>query len=250
MFFLFLHNENIPNFRELESAVNTFSASTGSFNLGNTSFLAQETSQERQILYSQLVNSYKWIDKIHDHSYLAHNVLTSNNLKRSCLSKRGRMIPPTLNNANSIQHLESILKECTAQHNIICKVTRPFGSNGVIILNIGRVFKAAIICKGLVMEWVTIKGWDESLELEDLWTESRYQVFQKVQDHCHVAMLHFFSTTLPHVAVKCYMTYLHNYNKLFTDVCKKCGKHLSKGLPPTWRDLRNLEPYHEECWNG
>lgn len=75
-------------------------------------------------------------------------------------------------------------------------------------LNIGRVFKAAIICKGLVMEWVTIKGWDESLELEDLWTESRYQVFQKVQDHCHVAMLHFFSTTLPQVAVKCYMVSL------------------------------------------
>lgn len=58
------------------------------------------------------------------------------------------------------------------------------------------------------MEWVTIKGWDESLELEDLWTESRYQVFQKVQDHCHVAMLHFFSTTLPQVAVKCYMVSL------------------------------------------
>lgn len=101
---IYFGHENKYNFSELETAVNSFSAATGPFNLGNTSFLAQETSQERQVLYSQLVNSYKWIDKIHEHSYLAHNVLTSNHLKRSGLSKRGgRVIQQTLNNANSIQ---------------------------------------------------------------------------------------------------------------------------------------------------
>lgn len=36
----------------------------GPFNLGNTAYLGQETTQERQALYGQLVNSYKWTDKV------------------------------------------------------------------------------------------------------------------------------------------------------------------------------------------
>lgn len=49
-------------FRELESIANGLTPAP--FNLGNTSYLSQETTQERQALYSQLVNSYKWIDKV------------------------------------------------------------------------------------------------------------------------------------------------------------------------------------------
>lgn len=70
---------------------------------------------------------------------------------------------------------------------------------------ISHVLKAAIICKGVLIEWVTVKGYDEPLEIEDLWTESRYEVFRKVQEHTHSAMLHFFSPTLPELAVKSYM---------------------------------------------
>lgn len=55
----------------------------GPFNLGNTAYLSQETTLERQAMYSQLVNSYKWIDKVHDYSQLAMSVLSSNALKRS-----------------------------------------------------------------------------------------------------------------------------------------------------------------------
>lgn len=36
----------------------------GPFNLGNTALLAQETTQERQALYGELVDSYKWTDKV------------------------------------------------------------------------------------------------------------------------------------------------------------------------------------------
>lgn len=73
---------------------------------------------------------------------------------------------------------------------------------------ISHVLKAAIICKGVLIEWVTVKGYDEPMEIEDLWTESRYEVFRKVQEHTHSAMLHFFSPTLPELAVKSYMVKL------------------------------------------
>lgn len=52
------------NLRDVESSISILNAPSAPFNLGNTSFLSQETTQEKQNLYSQLVNSYKWIDKV------------------------------------------------------------------------------------------------------------------------------------------------------------------------------------------
>lgn len=63
------------------------------------------------------------------------------------------------------------------------------------------MLKAALIFKGITIEWVTVKGYDETFD-DDLWAESRHQVFRKVQDHTHAAMLHFYSPTLPELAVK------------------------------------------------
>lgn len=50
--------------RDVESSVNSLTPPPGAFYLGNTTFLGQETTQERQALYGQLVNSYKWTDKV------------------------------------------------------------------------------------------------------------------------------------------------------------------------------------------
>lgn len=70
------------------------------------------------------------------------------------------------------------------------------------------MLKAALIFKGIMIEWVTVKGYDETFD-DDLWAESRHQVFRKVQDHTHSAMLHFYSPTLPDLAVKFFMVCQH-----------------------------------------
>lgn len=73
-------------------------------------------------------------------------------------------------------------------------------------ITLGRVLKAALIFKGIMIEWVTVKGFDESFDdVDDLWSESRHHVFRKLQDHTHSAMLHFYSPTLPELAVKSFM---------------------------------------------
>lgn len=139
-------------------------------------------------------------------------------------------------------------------------------------ITLGRVLKAVLIFKGIMIEWVTVKGYDETFD-EDLWAESRHQVFRRVQEHTHAAMLHFYSPTLPDLAVKFFLVigfqhrtgnrimkfflcvllsfviqaWLHSYLKLFSEPCKKCGNFLLNSYPPTWRDFRQLEPYHEEC---
>jgi mediator of RNA polymerase II transcription subunit 27 len=52
------------NCRDVEQAVNSLSTPPGPFNLGNAAYLSQESTQDRQALYSQLVHSYKWTDKV------------------------------------------------------------------------------------------------------------------------------------------------------------------------------------------
>lgn len=88
-------------FSEVEQLINALQVPPTAYHLGNTTFLAQETSQDRQALYPQLVNSYKWIDKVHDHSFLAYNNLTQNTLRRSynyCSQKRQRLPFSSFNN--------------------------------------------------------------------------------------------------------------------------------------------------------
>lgn len=76
----------------------------------------------------------------------------------------------------------------------------------IIQISLCRVLKAALVFKGIMIEWVTVKGFDESFEeIDDLWSESRYKVFRKVQDHTHSAMLHFFSPALPELAVRSFL---------------------------------------------
>ncbi|XP_061392290.1 mediator of RNA polymerase II transcription subunit 27 [Musca vetustissima] len=237
--------------REVETLINGLQTPLGPYYLGNTTYLAQEITQDRQAMYSQLVSSYKWIDKVHEHSLLAFNNLNLNNLRRSytyCSQKRGRVQYTSCNNPDP-EFIDNLFYNDISHTNTIYKVCRPFSSNAVVIATISHVLKAAIICKGVLIEWVTVKGYDEPMEIDDLWTESRYEVFRKVQEHTHSAMLHFFSPTQPELAVKSYMTWLNSYSKLFLEPCKRCAKYVSNGLPPTWRDLRTLEPFHEECKN-
>lgn len=236
------------NLRDLESIANGLTPAP--FNLGNTSFLSQETTQERQALYSQLVNSYKWIDKIHEYSQLATQVLSGNGLKRSYFNNSNKRRRPLTSCHNVMpQAVDNVLNNIDRTlSDMTIKVWRPFATNAIVHVILGRVLKAAFVFKGIMIEWITVKGFDENFdEIDDLWTESRHKVFRKVQNHTHSAMLHFYSPTLPDLAVRSFMTWIHSYNRLFCDPCKKCGNHLLNALPPTWRDLRTLEPFHEEC---
>lgn len=52
------------NLRDVESTIGTLQTPQGPLGLGNTAFLSQETTLDRQNMYPQLVNSYKWMEKV------------------------------------------------------------------------------------------------------------------------------------------------------------------------------------------
>jgi hypothetical protein len=52
--------------REMEANVSGLSQPVGPFNLGNSSYVNQEVAPDRIPLYSQLVDSYKWLEKVNN----------------------------------------------------------------------------------------------------------------------------------------------------------------------------------------
>ncbi|CAG2055422.1 unnamed protein product [Timema podura] len=231
----------------VEQTVASLTPPPGPFNLGNTTFLSQESTQERQALYSQLVHSYKWTDKIHEYSNLAVTLLSQNSLKRSYMNSSSAKRRRTLTSSHNVppQTVDNVIQTIDRLYtDMNVTVSRPFASNAVLQITLGRIMKAVVAFKGLMIEWVVVKGFTETL---DLWTESRHKVFRKVTENAHAAMLHFYSPTLPELAVRSFMTWFHSYITLFSDPCKRCRNHLLNSLPPTWRDFRTLEPFHEEC---
>lgn len=282
-----LLNAVTNHLRDVEQAVGSLSQPPGPFNLGNTSFLSQESTQERQALYSQLVLSYKWTDKVHEYSNLAVQLLSQNSLKRSYINSSFAKRRKTQTSSHNVpvQTVENLIVAMDRlysdmnvsvvrlygnsphQNQGVCPevrltqqgISREFvditrGGHGlhdsgvpqVIIaqITLGRVLQALVALKGMMIEWTIVKGYGEPL---DLWSESRYKVFRKLTENAHAAMLHFFSPTMPELAVRSFMTWFHSFHNLFSEPCKRCGNHLHGALPPTWREVRTLEPFHEEC---
>lgn len=132
-------------------------------------------------------------------------------------------------------------------------LTRPNGSklNALVEVTLGRVLRAVLIFKGLFIEWVVVKGWTEESTRDDggpdVWAESRHEVFRRITNNANAAMLNFTSFLYPEMSVKLFLTHLHSFKSLFTAPCRQCGCHLRNNVPPTWREYKTLEPFHDDC---
>jgi mediator of RNA polymerase II transcription subunit 27 len=72
-------------------------------------------------------------------------------------------------------------------------------------------------------------------------------VFRRITNGANAAMLNFQSAVYPELSVRSYLTYLHSFANVFSDTCKACGKHLQANVPPTWREFKTLESFHDDC---
>jgi len=157
----------IGNVRELEKLIMSLNAPTSGFMLGNTAQINQEVSGDKIPLYSQLIDSYKWLEKVHEYAGLAIPLLGQNPLKRtyfgaSLSAKRRKILTTSTFNVqnpavidNTILSIKSTFKDTDF------KVLRPLGSNTVLCITLARTLRAIIILKGWLIEWVMIRGINE-----------------------------------------------------------------------------------------
>ncbi|PVD19304.1 hypothetical protein C0Q70_19791 [Pomacea canaliculata] len=212
---------------------------------------------DRTPLYSQLLHSYKWTNKMHEHATVAFNLLSQNALKRSphqSLAGGGKRAKRLTSTASAVPPavVDSLVATLDRQHaDMLITVSRPLGSCAVVQIVLGRVLKALVVLRGFVIEWVKVKGYNEDFTTEDgrvdIWSTSRYQVFRKISDHAAAAMLHYYAPYMPDIGIRSFALWLQGYSNLFSAPCHKCGKFLQNAMPPTWRDFRTRDPYHDGC---
>ena len=222
-------------FRELETActlLTPLNSNPSNISLGNSSLLGQDPYYDKTNLYSDMISSYRWSDKMIEYSSFAATLLQQNSLKRALIPSiylKGRQQRRPANGHNiSTQQIDLFIAQLQRVfHEITIEVVRPFGSPTVLKVTIPRVLKAVILLRGLLIEWVVVKGFDETFddpnndnsylkrirassaiaepERLDIWSESKYEVFRKVSEHANAAMLHFYSPTHCDVAIKTYL---------------------------------------------
>lgn len=120
------------NYKDVDLSINTLNVPSGPFNLGNTALLNYETDVDRQNMYTELINGYKWYEKTHQYSAIASTMLQHNSLKRSYYSasnKRRRM----LSNAHTVppKVVDQIISTFNV-NNMTLKIYRPFASNAFL----------------------------------------------------------------------------------------------------------------------
>lgn len=245
--------------RELEtSALLTSSNIVLSTNFGNAALLGLDPNQDKQQLYSSMVQSYRWCDKLTEMATHAHSILSSNYQKRTNFSvfnnQRMRM-RKTLNSGYNFTapQVENAINAFNKSLGLKIEFDHPFGEPSVMRLTLDRVLKAVVLLRGFVIEWVNVKGINEEFldheDRVDIWSESKCEVFRKVTEHMNSAMLYFNSPITPNsdVVMRSFLFWFKSYSSLFDKECKKCGTKLRNYLPPTWRELRTYEAYHDVC---
>ena len=82
--------------------------------------------------------------------------------------------------------------------------------------------------------------------IQDFEHKNLSNVFQRLEKNCLFGLL-FFKTEQGINHLKHFLSWVKSFVNLFNAKCVKCEKHLLNGVPPTWRDLRTNEAFHDEC---
>lgn len=207
--------------RDLESASTLLTlAPTGNISLGHSALLAQDPAWERTSLYSSLVSAYRWSERVHEHSTHVVQVLNANMLKRSAnqvlgigaVRARNLTTHPYRRPVYSPAEVDAFcekLQRMFAENGPRMEILRPFGAPAVLKVTLDRVLQSVIVLRGASIERVLVRGFSEDMTCEngrlDIWTPSRYKVFQKITDHANAAMLHYVHCVHPELAVKSYI---------------------------------------------
>uniref|UniRef100_F6Q2B0 Mediator of RNA polymerase II transcription subunit 27 n=1 Tax=Monodelphis domestica TaxID=13616 RepID=F6Q2B0_MONDO len=215
-----------------------------------------ENSPLSIIVDSNFLQAYKWSNKLQYHAGLASGLLNQQSLKRSAnqmgvsAKRRPKAQPTTL--VLPPQYVDDVISRIDRMFpEMSIHLSRPNGTSAMLLVTLGKVLKVIVVMRSLFIDRTIVKGYNENVYTEDgkldIWSKSNYQVFQKVTDHATTALLHYQLPQMPDVVVRSFMTWLRSYIKLFQAPCQRCGKFLQDGLPPTWRDFRTLEAFHDTC---
>uniref|UniRef100_A0A8C5QX48 Mediator complex subunit 27 n=1 Tax=Leptobrachium leishanense TaxID=445787 RepID=A0A8C5QX48_9ANUR len=241
-----LHSVN-RDLNELERLSNLVGKPSENHPLHNSGLLSLDPVHDKTPLYSQLLQAYKWSNKLQFHAGLASGLLNQQSLKRSAnqmgvsAKRRPKAQPTTL--VLPIQYIDDVISRIDRMFpEMTIHLSRPNGTSAMLLVTLGKVLKVIVVMRSLFIDRTIVKGYNENV-----YTDDGKHYYTPVTDHATTALLHYQLPQMPDVVVRSFMTWLRSYIKLFQAPCQRCGKFLQDGLPPTWRDFRTLEAFHDTC---
>ncbi|XP_032435209.1 mediator of RNA polymerase II transcription subunit 27 isoform X3 [Xiphophorus hellerii] len=215
---------------ELERLSGLVGRPSESHPLHNSGLLSLDPVQDKTPLYSQLLQAYKWSNKLQYHAGLASSLLNQQSLKRSAnqmgasAKRRPKVQPSTL--VLPPQYVDDVISRVGRMFpDMTIELFRPNGTSAVLLVTLGKVLKAIVVMRSLFIDRTVVRGFNENVYSEDgkldIWTKSQYLVFQKVTDHATTALLHYQLPQMPDVVVRSFMA------SRFSSLSHLCLSHLS-----------------------
>uniref|UniRef100_A0A3B3X7V1 Mediator complex subunit 27 n=1 Tax=Poecilia mexicana TaxID=48701 RepID=A0A3B3X7V1_9TELE len=233
---------------ELERLSGLVGRPSESHPLHNSGLLSLDPVQDKTPLYSQLLQAYKWSNKLQYHAGLASSLLNQQSLKRSAnqmgasAKRRPKVQPSTL--VLPPQYVDDVISRVGRMFpDMTIELFRPNGTSAVLLVTLGKVLKAIVVMRSLFIDRTVVRGFNENVYSED----GKVRLTWAVKTDLPLSLLHYQLPQMPDVVVRSFMTWLRSYIKLFQSSCQRCGRFLQDGLPPTWRDFRTLEAFHDTC---
>ncbi|XP_075434838.1 mediator of RNA polymerase II transcription subunit 27 isoform X1 [Ascaphus truei] len=183
-----LHSVN-RDLNELERLSNLVGKPSENHPLHNSGLLSLDPVQDKTPLYSQLLQAYKWSNKLQYHAGLASGLLNQQSLKRSAnqmgvsAKRRPKAQPTTL--VLPPQYIDDVISRIDRMFpEMTIHLSRPNGTSAMLLVTLGKVLKVILVMRSLFIDRTIVKGYNENVYTEDgkldTWSKSNYQVFQKV----------------------------------------------------------------------
>lgn len=234
--------------------------------LGPAGQLSLEGNTDDNSLFQNTLLTYQWYSRLHSRAQIGHNILNSSSYRRSLSSSAtsltrsngglGPAVGPVKTPNLTPQQADNFLTGIASRQfaDLAVEVRASFGTTRIVHVKVQKVFHAWILMKNLVIEKIIIRGLDEEGKCiggssQDMTTESRYECMRLITDHATTALLYIdqYLQVQFDLKMRFILSWMQNYTSLFTDSCHKCGKIISNGLPPTWRDFKTHAPFHVTC---
>ncbi|CAB4009947.1 Mediator of RNA polymerase II transcription subunit 27 [Paramuricea clavata] len=221
--------------------------------LGKSGLLWSDPIQDKTPLHDQLMQTYSWTQKLNAQAKIAteslkrHHVLDSDNVEPAVKRPlKENLFVPQSTLKQIVEQLKKTFPKLTIRWNKIAGVS-------LLEVSVKLTLNAIIILRGCTIDRVMIKAIHETSEDKDEFMQcSKYKTFNKMTDIANAAAFHYSQCGDSKKSLNNLLNWLTYYEKLFSEKCIKCKKHLQKDadgnvLPPCWIDFETLRLYHLQC---
>ncbi|CAF0851068.1 unnamed protein product [Brachionus calyciflorus] len=223
------------------------------------SVLLEQTFEEKTtVTSSKMINNYRYLTKLQENCNLT-NLTSYKRFQQSYAEKKYPKYKSYNNRLMKKEEMEKTVSALLGNPDIKVVAAQKTEHQFVLDIIMPQNFKFVFLLFDLNVERLQVRPMDsrilkiytsnkpsDEICFYDFDYKNKSNVFQRLEENCLFAWV-FFKTEFGINHISNLLKWIKNFKDLFNAKCSRCEKHLLNGIPPTWRDLKTYEPYHDEC---